>query len=168
MRGLFTGTTDDRKRVVVKFTATYNEEVHKLLAGEGLAPKLYSCSWVIGNLFMVVMERLNGTPLASLGRKAHQLAYQDIKNALDVLKMNNFVHGDLRAVNVIIVKDQGRDHARLIDFDWAGESGRARYPLTINKASLSKEWHGDVKAGGLMETKHDAHALKVVLREKFV
>jgi hypothetical protein len=168
MRSLFTGTTDDRKRVVVKFTATYNEEVHKLLAAEGLAPKLYSCSRVIGNLFMVVMERLEGMPLATYGRKVHHSAYQDIERALEVLKKKKFVHGDLRAVNVMIVRVQNRDHARLIDFDWAGESGRARYPSTINKASLSEEWHEDVKAGGLMETKHDAFALKDVLKKRFV
>jgi hypothetical protein len=67
MRSLFVGTLLDGSHeveVVVKFTATYNEEVHKLLAEKGLAPKLYACQRVIGNLFMVVMERIDGKPLA--------------------------------------------------------------------------------------------------------
>jgi hypothetical protein len=69
MRSLFTGTLALNLNqpkvtvsVVVKFTAKYNEGAHKLLAEEGLAPKLYACQRVIGNLFMVVMERHQEKP----------------------------------------------------------------------------------------------------------
>jgi hypothetical protein len=58
--------------------------------------------------------------------------------------------------------DPKQEHAKVIDFDWAGKSGTARYPLTINKAALSHEWHRDVEAGGLMETDHDAFAHSVL------
>jgi hypothetical protein len=59
-----------RVEVVVKFTANYNEEAHRILADEGLAPKLYACQRVIGNLFMVVMERLRRGD-SDVGRGSH-------------------------------------------------------------------------------------------------
>lgn len=167
MRSLFTGM-QDHKEVVVKFTAMYNKEAHTLLAKNGYAPKLYSCDRVIGDLFMVVMERLQGKPLASVKPLVHHSAFVDITRALDVLREKKFVHGDLRAVNVMIVReDQKQDHAKLIDFDWAGKSGIAQYPWTINKAALSHEWDPDVEAGGLMKTAHDKFALDL-LKPRFM
>jgi len=169
MRSLFVGTLLDGSHeveVVVKFTATYNEVVHKLLAEKGLAPKLYACQRVIGNLFMVVMERIAGKPLAFDFREAplKDTVFEDITRAVEVLKEHDLVHGDLRAVNVMV--DPKQEHAKVIDFDWAGKSGTARYPLTINKAALSHEWHRGVEAGGLLETDHDAFAHSVLLKRK--
>ena len=45
--------------------------------------------------------------------------------ALELLKEKNFVHGDLRMLNLIV------DHSNriyVLDFDWSGEEGIARYP----------------------------------------
>ena len=154
--------------VVVKFTSSYNEEAHKLLAEHNLAPKLYGCHRVIGNLFMVVMERVKGKNI-----KAHELTeeplegsvFEDITEAVKLLQEHDFVHGDLRAVNVMI---DGEVKAKLIDFDWAGKSGTARYPVTINKDALKDEWHPDVEAGGFMETDHDRFALDSVLKRNYM
>jgi hypothetical protein len=124
--------------VVVKFTANYNEQAHRILAEEGLAPKLYACQRVIGNLFMVVMERLQGTPM-SAGIPENPLedsVFDDIRRAIGHLQGHNLVHGDLRAVNIVLEPNQ--KHAKVIDFDWAGTSGTARYPLTINKGELAR------------------------------
>ena len=52
---------DTNKEVIVKFTARYNEVAHRLLADADLAPKLHFCERVIGNLYMVVMDRVDGT-----------------------------------------------------------------------------------------------------------
>ncbi|KAI0000814.1 hypothetical protein BJV74DRAFT_882649 [Russula compacta] len=130
--------------------------------------ELYACHRVIGNLFMVVMERVKGKNM-----KAHELreepfkatVFDDITEALKLLQERDFVHGDLRAVNVMI---DAEVKAKLIDFDWAGKSGTARYPVTINKDSLRNEWHPDVEAGGLMETDHDTFVLDSVLKRKYM
>ncbi|KAI0291295.1 hypothetical protein BC826DRAFT_886738, partial [Russula brevipes] len=148
--------------VVVKFTANYNEQAHRILADEGLAPKLYACQRVIGNLFMVVMERLNGTPMSAgiPERRLEDSVFDDIRRAVGHLQGHNLVHGDLRAVNIMLEPNQ--KHAKVIDFDWAGTSGTDRYPLTMNKGELADEWHPAVVAGGPMETNHDVYALDEV------
>ena len=51
--------TETGTRVVfVKFAIKYNEDAHRLLADQNppLAPALYSCTRVIGDMYMVVME----------------------------------------------------------------------------------------------------------------
>ncbi|KAI0291297.1 hypothetical protein BC826DRAFT_955794 [Russula brevipes] len=158
---------DVEVEVVVKFTTNYNEQAHRVLADEGLAPRLYACQRVIGNLFMVVMERLEGTPM-SAGIPAKPLkdsVFDDIRRAVGHLHRHNLVHGDLRAANILVEPNQA--HAKVVDFDWAGKSGTDRYRLTINKSQLSDEWHPAVVAGGPMETDHDVYALEEVLIPKF-
>ncbi|KAH9973957.1 hypothetical protein BJV74DRAFT_982906 [Russula compacta] len=104
LRSLFVAKLDldgsiKQPDVVVKFTSSYNEEAHKLLAEHNLAPKLYGCHRVIGNLFMVVMERMKGKNM-----KAHELTeeplkatvFEDITEAVKLLQEHDFVHGDLR------------------------------------------------------------------------
>ncbi|KAJ2933966.1 hypothetical protein H1R20_g3149, partial [Candolleomyces eurysporus] len=60
-------TLNDGTEVVVKFTASYNPAAHRLLCDSGLAPRLYFCERVMGDVAMVVMERVrNCVPLAYL------------------------------------------------------------------------------------------------------
>ncbi|THH03729.1 hypothetical protein EW145_g6049 [Phellinidium pouzarii] len=131
------------KNVIVKFSTTYNETAHKLLAEAKLAPKLYLCQRVIGD---------------SSKAKLEPSVFEDIESALKILKTKSIVHGDLRAANIII--DPERKHAKVIDFDWAGKSGEARYPATINKKRLHAEWDFDVEPGGIMEFFHDRSAVE--------
>jgi len=69
--------------VLVKYTPRYNKVAHQLLAKNNppLAPALYSCTLVLGGLYMVVMEYLSSasslhhffTPSQSTPFHAHQL-----------------------------------------------------------------------------------------------
>jgi hypothetical protein len=63
---MYIATLDTRQEVVVKFTTRYNETVHCLLAKNHLAPKLHFCERVIGDLYMVVMDRVDGKSLWQL------------------------------------------------------------------------------------------------------
>lgn len=45
---------------MVKFTRTYSEVVHDLLAGKGFAPELLAVEDLVGGWKMVVMEYLSG------------------------------------------------------------------------------------------------------------
>ena len=47
---LFLATLFDGKKVVVKLVKRYSKEAHEHLANKGLAPKLFLCQRVIGNL----------------------------------------------------------------------------------------------------------------------
>ncbi|KAF6750847.1 hypothetical protein DFP72DRAFT_773738, partial [Ephemerocybe angulata] len=47
-------------KAIVKFTEHYSEDMHNILAAEGYAPKLYYCERVIGGVYMIVMEYVEG------------------------------------------------------------------------------------------------------------
>jgi len=63
---MYIATLDNRQEVVVKFTTRYNEDAHRLLVGHQLAPTLHFCGRVIGNLYMVVMDLVDGKSIWQL------------------------------------------------------------------------------------------------------
>ncbi|THG95286.1 hypothetical protein EW145_g7986 [Phellinidium pouzarii] len=141
----------------------YNETAHKLLAEVKLAPKLYFFQRMIGDRYMVVMERLEGLPMSLYSTRAFKTklersVFDDIESALTILHAKCIVHGDLRAENIII--DPERKHAKVVDFGWAGKSGKARYPATINEVQFKTEWDFDVNPGGIMDRSHGRFALQ--------
>ncbi|KAJ7080484.1 hypothetical protein C8R43DRAFT_872508 [Mycena crocata] len=154
------------KEVVVKFSETYNADAHKTLAEIGLAPALHYSEPITGGLVMTVMDRI-------YGRTAYQLSllpngetcplprfvYDDVERAILKLREKTLVFGDLRLPN--IMRRHVKVHAMLIDFDWAGPDGVARYPST---KSTGPEWSTDARACGLMREAHDSWCLKVIQR----
>jgi hypothetical protein len=104
---------------------------------------------------MVVMERLG--PEAGW----HTYDAADVEQrtaALDAwqrgLRAAGYVHGDLRAANILVRQGEGRrsTEVRLLDFDWAGREGEARYPLTRNS---DLPWAPGSEAGGVILAAHD-------------
>jgi len=145
------------KRVVlVKFSAKYHEDAHRLLAGANppLAPALHFCTRVIGDMCMVGMEyvpKSEGQSLffASPPQPALEGVRKGIDRALDLLHEKGLVFGDLRESNVLYLpKDGGR--VLLVDFDGVGRDGKDRY-----SACLNPEANLGVVRGQIMEKEHD-------------
>ena len=141
----------DRK-LVVKFVDRYGEGAHELLANAGMAPKLLYCGLLDGNndvrntrksprsstetggLYvglprMVVMEYIDGKTMDDLSFPLPDDGREQIKDAIQKLRDAKFVFGDLRRPNVMFSKDK----VFLIDFDWAGEKGKVRYPRNLSR-----------------------------------
>ncbi|CAE6405663.1 hypothetical protein RSOLAG22IIIB_10241 [Rhizoctonia solani] len=163
IRPVFEAMTKDGRLLVVKFAQFYNFEAHQLLAARSLAPQLLSvdAEQVGGGLVMVVME-LSGKSLDNyLGSTGLQLepsaraqVYEDVKAALDLLHANDLVFGDLRPPNVLVVEKDGSLHGQLIDFEWCGIDGKARYPAGMNE-SESIGWAPEAKKRQLLRKQHD-------------
>jgi hypothetical protein len=118
----------------------YGKDVHAHLAGNHMAPQLYGTSDVQGFATVVVMGLLeagwmtlfdycenlhrNGIP-----EDARRRLLERIEEILDCLGTGGMVHGDLRMANIMLKAGEERK-AVLIDFDWAGKAGEARYPIT--------------------------------------
>jgi hypothetical protein len=123
-------------RVVVKFVASYGEEVHDFLAQVGMAPTLRYCGpfyqktglsddlprpaqrappglFLRSNMRMVVMDFIDALPWD----QNPQDAREQIREVLTVLHTNGYVFGDLRQPNILFDKDK---KVKLIDFDWSG------------------------------------------------
>lgn len=153
---LFCGTVNNNTTVFVKFTHTYCAEAHKLLEDKMLAPKLYHVHESY-NMKAIVMEHLEEVQainvyLSSAGEDQCARAKENCRTALKVLHDNNYVHGDFRACNILVLKDES---IRIVDFDWCGKVGDAKYPLFMNHAEI--EWPQDARDGNCIEKAHDIY-----------
>jgi serine/threonine protein kinase len=141
------------QQVIVKFTARYNEKAHRLLAKAGLAPVLHFCERVIGDLYMVVMDRVDGKSIWQLqGDKipVPPIISKQVGDAVNLLHEYDIVFGDLQDPNILY--DASNDRVVLVDFDWAGKDGESRYPATLN---LGNVWAEEVSAYSIMRKDHD-------------
>jgi serine/threonine protein kinase len=108
--------TDPAQDIVVKFVDRYGERAHRLLANEGLAPKLLFCGSPrlddeqpsYQPISMVVMEYVDGDTLAvgskSMSEESVETVRSDVRRALKLLHSHGLVFGDLRPPNVMITK----------------------------------------------------------------
>ncbi|KAG8692343.1 hypothetical protein FRC08_009837 [Ceratobasidium sp. 394] len=149
------------RRIVVKFVQTYNTDAHKLLAKEGLAPLLlydgtsYPQDQPGPDHAMIVMEFVSGVDLAKFDEyPLPDSAPMDIDRALKCLHDHDFVFGDLRDPNVMIVTGSSGvvTGAKLVDFDWCGTHQVGRYPADMNPDII---WPDGVGPRTLMDKRHD-------------
>jgi len=154
--------------VLVKFAVKYNERAHRLLANQGLAPALYYCVPVIGDMRMVVMEYIPGSRGQSvhtvsnrppLPRALPKLVEREVSKALGFLHEERLVFGDLREPNLLYLPEEG-GRVLLVDFDGVGQDEEDRYSACLNPdAGLSH----NVKRGQIMKKEHDFQSLKLVV-----
>lgn len=154
------------KSIVVKFVQSYNSDAHKLLAEAGLAPELLYDGTAHPedqpgpDHIMIVMEFINGVDLGRfLEYHAPECASADVDKALELLHAQDFVFGDLRNPNIMLVQDSDGTvtGAKLVDFDWCGRHSEGRYPLSMNPGIV---WAKGAGPGELMDKRHDIEMRK--------
>ncbi|KAG7091361.1 hypothetical protein E1B28_010403 [Marasmius oreades] len=164
---LFRAMMPDKTVVIVKSTPTYNPDAHELLAAEDLAPKLLYYTKVVGDWWMIVMEYLDQAQnaytylLNSLTLSLPHSVYDDVKTALRKLHEKDIVFGDVRLQNIMVAADKKRaDRVRgyLVEFDWCGVEGEARYPITMSDLKVYRET--GMHAYGKMLMYHDTELLE--------
>ncbi|KAH8112362.1 hypothetical protein DFH11DRAFT_1607181 [Phellopilus nigrolimitatus] len=153
------GQEHEQKHIVVKFTKRYDADGHALLASAGYAPRLHHADppSASNEWRMVVMERITTVELEHTAPADRLALQQDVRAAVELLHGAGRVFGDLRQGNVLIQKpgaDRPRPRALLVDFDWAGREGEARYPYDRNDVNI--EWPDGSRPGGVIERAHDA------------
>ncbi|KAG9046088.1 hypothetical protein FS842_001002 [Serendipita sp. 407] len=157
-------TNETEEEVLVKVVrGGYGEEAHRIIAENGFAPKLYGVARVDGAPPAYAMELLSERQLWMPLQRAwfKDLVIWDrleakITDFLHLLRKHRLVHGDLRPNNVLcrMHMETGDVQLGVLDWDWAGSHGIARYPLDRNPdANLP----GD--PGGLIDFDHDSTTL---------
>jgi serine/threonine protein kinase len=165
-------TVEDSPRdIVVKFVKQYGRAAHMFLARHNLAPQLFYFGAIddragspsYSGLSMVVMEYLKGDTLAAHlydPRKTNAMSLEQLSTSLHrvigLLHDEGFVFGDLRTPNIMA---QG-ESIKLIDFDWAGRAGEAKYPLFL---SSEIGWAPDAAGDGFITKKHDLYMVEAIL-----
>ena len=159
------------ENVFVKFAVEYNEDAHRLLAEQDppLAPALYFCARVIGDMYMVVMEYIpesRGRPIGTfpssfpLPQNLPELVKRDVSKALSLLHEQDLVFGDLREPNILYSSDSDGGRVLLVDFDAVGRDGVARYPGLLSPTARSDT---GAKPRMVMKQEHDSENLQKVL-----
>jgi hypothetical protein len=159
-RGLiFLATTTAGATVLVKFTRQYSAEVHQFCAEAGEAPRLIGFRSLPTGWHMVVMEYLDPETYRVLkpsdGNNTNLVA--QIRGIVTRMHNRGFVHGDIRHFNIMTRRQwtspEGVGDVFLIDFDWAGLEGTARYPPHLNNVSVKR--HEGAKDHELIVKAHD-------------
>jgi serine/threonine protein kinase len=151
-------------QVIIKFSTSYSSDCHRLLESKELAPALMHCSQIgDGRWKMIVMKQIrNLKDFANLNPTQAKKVYNKLQDAISYLHEEDYVFGDLREPNILVSEaDNGELIVHLIDFDWSGKAGEARYPIQgVNKAGIS--WPSDVEANGLIKKSHDLYWLQAI------
>ncbi|QRV96255.1 Tyrosine kinase [Ceratobasidium sp. AG-Ba] len=160
-RPVFTALTKSKKDIIVKFSERYNIAAHRLLAEKRLAPAVlfYGSPKHSQGLHCIIMERVPSVSLhkwytthtTSVGLEKAQ---KDVQTALETLHSKNWVFGDLRSPNVLIIGQEDSTRGMLVDFDWCGQDGLDHYPATMND-DQTIDWPDGAERGGLMKKEHD-------------
>jgi hypothetical protein len=147
---LYLARDENGERVVVKFCPDrYGADAHRAMAELGYAPKLYACE-EDGFMQMAVMEFLEGAQWYS---PLHSSTFWDeLKNSIQLYHKAGFVHGDLRAPNILVTNDG----PRILDFDWAGKSGLVKYSRVLNQDIV---WHHEADINERILPEHDVFML---------
>ena len=150
----------------------YSEEIHRALADAGLAPSLHGTASVPGAPSAIIMEYLDPsagwTTLQTYIREHPEIKINTKHPAFvqlfKIMKEKQVVHGDLRPNNIMcrVQPESGTEgqglEIKVVDFDWAGKSGSAKYPAIMN---LAINWPGAPR--GLIDEGHDETLLERTL-----
>ena len=160
--------TEDQTQLCVKFTKRYSVEAHQVCADHGVAPKLYSAEQLPGGWWMIVMEYLSEEEYCTRTtvKVDVDVLEQALKGAVRRLHQSGFVHGDIRACN-IMVRCQwdngiGMANVKLVDFDWAGQEGVVRYPANVNHVQMYRP--PDARDGLPIKRDHDLEMLEMAVK----
>jgi hypothetical protein len=156
---IFLATTMEGTTVLVKFTRRYSEAAHRFCAKAGVAPELVGFLLLPTGWYMVVMQYLDAETFRILdpsdGSNTRLVA--GIREVVKILHGGEFVHGDIRYVNMMTRRQWTGEgvvgNVFLIDFDWAGRDGIVEYPPKLNVKSVKR--HEAAKDGEPIFQEHD-------------
>src|SRR4051812_17640049 len=113
---LFVGKTDNGERICIKFVHRYSQAVHEKCVEMGIAPKLRGFEDIGAGWKMVIMDFLDKEYEPSDKRTLPLGAEEYLRERLIELHQANFVHGDVRDINIMVRKDDKLGFM-LVDFD---------------------------------------------------
>ncbi|KAG1748849.1 uncharacterized protein EDB91DRAFT_1334340 [Suillus paluster] len=156
------------RKICIKFVRHYSREAHDFCAGKGHAPNLIAYNTLAGGWNMVVMDVLDIDDgrsaqrpgsyrlLSAMAVSDRQPLKEAITSLIKKLHAVGYVHGDLRDMN-FAVRDNNKDFM-LLDFNWAGLTEKARYPMYVNRKDIRRP--DGASDGEKIMAEHDLDMLK--------
>jgi Lipopolysaccharide kinase (Kdo/WaaP) family len=161
-RSLFKATYDEGT-VLVKFCESYHGDAHQKLAEAEYAPKLFFCEKIQGGMTMVIMDfvKCRDAHHHFLGEDLPDYLVKEVTAAVKLLHDVDLVFGDLRRPNILIQQKDNKLSMQLIDFEWVGIAGQARYPPYLNDSGQIV-WATGVCPYGIMKKEHDLGMIELL------
>lgn len=155
---------NSERTVIVKFTDHYNTGAHRALDEHGLAPRLLGYDELAGGWLMITMERLSKDwiMLENLPQEKRQPYRKGVEDALDKLHKAGYVHGDVRAANILVQLSSSELEVKIIDFDEAGPADKATYPPFWN-TEITRP--ADAVEGAHLQMAHDDFMVNEIFGE---
>lgn len=121
---------ENKGQILIKFTHRYSIELHAFCAKHGRAPRIHGFGSLPGGWFAVAMDYistgLHPPQVLDLTTALIEKWATQLTTIMQSFHNEQLVHGDLRGPNIIC---HGEDlDVMLIDFDWGGKVGKAKYP----------------------------------------
>lgn len=154
--------TPDNEMICIKFVRHYSKDVHVFCASKGFAPILKGLEELSGGWWMVVMEMIGDDYCRLSDLPPPYTHCQDVIEKVTSLHQANYVHGDVRGTNIMVKKD-GTQGFKLVDFDWSGKIGQAQYPMNVYRGPRLWRPTG-VEDGELIKADHDIEMLTALSR----
>ena len=150
---LFAAESGDNEKICIKFVRHYSEDVHAFCASKGFAPALEGFEELPGGWHMVVMEMIGEDYCRLMDFSPRYSHHDDIVKKLTSLHQAGYVHGDVRDTNIMVKKD-GSQGFKVVDFDWSGRIGEVRYPMNVYRSGRLRR-PVEAKDGQLIKAEHD-------------
>ena len=131
--------------VFIKFCRSYSFAAHQAMAAAGYAPALLGFEQLLQGWLLVVQQFVDAVSWDEMVDKP----VESLKAAVHALHAAGFVHGDLRGCNILVAAGA----VSLIDFEWAGNVGKAIYPYFMNHVDI--QWPDGAGDGRLVTESHD-------------
>jgi tRNA A-37 threonylcarbamoyl transferase component Bud32 len=133
-------------------------EVYKQCSDHGICPH-FVCYKTVGRWGVLVTEYVYGETVDIALRKLpdkqqQQALLKKVEKVGNEMHQLRIVHGDLRVPNILISREE---RVYLIDLDFAGEEGKAVYPLFLNEQI---QWPDGVEANKPITKAHDRYWLE--------
>lgn len=120
--------TPTNEEIYVKFSRRYSRELHVFCADRGLAPEPLGFERLPGEWFGIAMRKIEVVDPCEIESFPELDTWKkDIRKLVDDFHEEGLVHGDLRLENFIFTESSPRK-MMLVDFDWGGKVGEARFP----------------------------------------
>ena len=149
-------------KLFIKFTRRYSAEAHRYCSDKGIAPRLHEDVLLPGGWHMVIMDYLDEDAFTCISDSDKHLETH-ILEAIKTLHEGGLVHGDVRGMNIMKSTKNEETVIMLLDFDWAGKTGEARYPDVMNPAV---DRPSGVVRCGLIQMNHDVAMVRLLFSSR--
>ena len=161
-KGTLTYHDETSEPVFVTFVKRYSHETHELMVPHGHAPRLIHHEERVGGTqyTAIVMEYIpDARPLDEflLSEVVEQYRISTCCiEALKVMHEDGYCHGKISSKSIFGKFQDGRIKILIVNYEWAGRQGEARYPLSADIPE-------GVQPGDLITQEHDEEQLDELL-----